>query len=167
MIKMIVTKASISKGYEDRPALRFSDSTENPSVRFRVGVKVYDKKAENERRFVNINVKAFGYLADRIKNMKLEAGSLVNIIGRYDIETWEDKNTQAQRSEPVLIVDEIEYGAPAQNGRESQNEKAQKTSASTAKGKSTKKAPAANSELPDNFTGFESFDGANPFYPES
>jgi single-stranded DNA-binding protein len=156
MFKIIVTKARMSNGYEDAPALRYSDSTDSPFVRFRIGQSVYDKKAKDERRFVNVNVKAFGYLVDRIRNMKLDAGSYVNIVGRYDEESWEDNG--AKKSAPVIIIDEIEYGTLGDNGKQN--------------GKSTPQPPdnpetaAAPDPLepPSNFTGFESFDGANPYY---
>ena len=117
MIKMFVTKAVISKGFDGAAALRFSENTENPSVRFRIGVMVYDKRAEKEHRFVNIGVKAFGYLVDRIKNMKLDAGTYVNITGRYDEENWTDSTTNEKKSAPVLIIDEIEYSPNGSNGK--------------------------------------------------
>ena len=176
MIKMLVTKAAISKGYDGAPALRFSESTENPSVRFRIGNMVYDKRAEKERRFVNINVKAFGYLVDRIKSMKLDAGSLVNILGRYDEETWEDQNTHEKKSSPVIIVDEIEFGAPAQNGNVNQNsqengEPSQNISKHVGgppalNGSQQQEEQDTNSRQPENFTGFEGFGKTNPYFPE-
>lgn len=163
MIKMFATKAVVSKGYDGAQALRFSDNTDNPSVRFKVGIMVYDKRAEKEHRFVNISVKAFGYLVDRIRNMKLDAGTYVNIIGRYDEETWEDQTTHEKRSAPVLIIDEIEYstngGAGKQNGDEN---------GGSVSGGPAQSSPSATGGQPsDNFTGFEGFGGTNPFFPES
>jgi len=108
MIKMTITNAVISQGFDNAPALNFSNG-ENRFVRFRVGVSVYDKNAEKNRRYVNISIKAFGGLCSRIESMKLDAGSYVNISGRYDEETWNDKETQEKRSAAVLIADEIEY----------------------------------------------------------
>ena len=108
MIKMTITNAVISQGFDQAPALNFSNG-ENRFVRFRVGVSVYDKNAEKNRRYVNISIKAFGGLCSRIESMKLDAGSYVNISGRYDEETWNDKETQEKRSAAVLIADEIEY----------------------------------------------------------
>lgn len=165
MIKMIVTKAVISKGYDGAAALRYSENTDNQTafVRFRVGVLVYDKKAEKEHRFVNMNVKAFGYLVDRIKNMKLEAGSYVNIIGRYDEEAWEDKNSKEKKSAPVLIVDEIEYGANGGNGKQNgENGAANGSHASNGNGEHPDNAGSPPS---DGFTGYEGFGGNNPYFP--
>lgn len=164
MIKMIVTKAVISKGYDGAPAFRYTESAENPtssSVRFRIGMMVYDKKAEKQHRFVNISVKAFGYLVDRIKNMKLDAGSYVNIIGRYDEENWEDQTTHEKKSAPVLIIDDIEYGDS--NGNSKQNGEQNGAPAPNGDGQPQS---AGNGQLPDNFTGFEGFGGSNPYFPE-
>jgi len=55
MIKMIATRAVISKGYDGAPALRFSEGTDNPSVRFKIGVAVYDKRAENKVDVLEVN----------------------------------------------------------------------------------------------------------------
>lgn len=167
MIKMFVTKAVISKGFDGAPALRFSENAETPSVRFRIGMLVYDKRAEKEHRFVNIGVKAFGYLVDRIKNMKLDAGTYVNIVGRYDEDIWEDQTTHEKKSAPVLIVDEIEYSTNGNgsNGKQNGEDNGTANGASAANGQE-QTPPAGNSQPPDNFTGFEGFGGANPFFPE-
>ena len=162
MIKMLVTTAVISKGFNGAEALRFSENTETPSVRFRVGTRVYDKRAENNYRYVNIGVKAFNGLVSRIRDMKLDAGSYVNISGRYDEDVWEDQNTREKKSAPVLIIDEIEYsysGGAKQNGDPA------------AAGSNAQKQPAQpvnsnrSTSTPGNFTGFEGFGWANPFFP--
>ena len=49
MFKVIATDVVISKGYDGAPALRFSENGE--SVRFRIGKKVYDTRAENNTRW--------------------------------------------------------------------------------------------------------------------
>jgi single-stranded DNA-binding protein len=170
MIKMIVTKAVISKGFDGAAALRFSENAENPSVRFRIGVLVYDKRAEKERRFVNIGVKAFGYHVDRIKSMQLDAGSYVNILGRYDEDTWEDQTTREKKSAPVLIVDDIEYGASNGNGKQNGEPNGASNGTSPANGHAPTPAaappPAGNGQPPGAFTGFENFGGANPYFTE-
>ncbi|MCL2343535.1 MAG: single-stranded DNA-binding protein [Firmicutes bacterium] len=158
MIKMFITGAVISKGFGDDPALRFSENGENKCVRFRVGSSVYDKNAEKNHRYVNMSVKAFNGMVSRIESMKLDAGKYVNLVGRYDEETWEDKTTHEKKSAPVLIVDEIELchgGNGKQNGD------------SNGSGDS---APAPSGQVqtpPGNFTGFEPFGGTNPYFPES
>lgn len=65
MFKVIATDVVISKGYDGAPALKFSENGE--SVRFRIGKKVYDTRAENNTRWVNLSVKAFGPVCERIK----------------------------------------------------------------------------------------------------
>jgi single-stranded DNA-binding protein len=164
MIKMTVTNAAVSKGFGDNPAIRFSENAENPSqssARFRVGMRVYDKHAENNHRYVNINVKVFGYLVERVKSMKLDAGTYVNITGRYDEETWDDQTTHEKKSAPVLIADEIEFchSGSAGNGN-----------GSGGNGNGYDSAPPAGNgqtQSPkDNFAGFEGFGGSNPYFPE-
>ena len=108
MLKMIVTDAGVSKGYDGAPALRFIDlEGGGQCVRFRIGKRVYDNRCENNHRWINLSVKAFGEACERIKKMKLKEGSFVNIIARYDEETWEDQTTHEKKSAPVLIVDDI------------------------------------------------------------
>lgn len=173
MLKLIVTDAGVSRGYKDNPALRFSEGEGTPSVRFRIGKKVFDSRCEGNYRWINLNVKAFGDVCERIRKMKLKEGSYVNIIGRYDEETWGDKDTGEQRTAPVLIVDEIEYcysgngqkeeksdGAPEPRSRKGGR---QSNSARTAEERTEpEEAPPA---MPENFTGFEGFGGsANPFF---
>ena len=166
MIKMFVTGALISKGFNGADALRFSENAENPSVRFRVGVRVYDKRAENNHRFVNINVKAFSYLTGRIRDMKLDAGTYVNLIGRYDDEPWDDPSTREKKSTPVLIVDEIEFCHNGGNGKQN-GESNGSGNITAASGKLEQIPPTADHrQTPRNFTGFEGFGGTNPYFPE-
>jgi hypothetical protein len=165
MNKMFVTKAVISKGFDGALALRFSENSETPSVRFKIGMKVYDKRAENNHRYVNINVKAFGYLVDRIQKMNLDAGAYVNIIGRYDEDTWEDKTTHEKKSAPVLIADEIEFSSNL-GGNGSKNDES-KTESNGTSGTTEAPTPAAGNKASGRFTGYESFGGANPFFSET
>lgn len=73
-------------------------------------------KAENNHRWLNFTVKAFGDMCERVKRMKLKEGSYINIIARYDEETWETKDTHETRTGVVLYLDEIEY-ASSGNGQ--------------------------------------------------
>jgi single-strand DNA-binding protein len=107
MFKVIATDVVISKGYDGAPALKFSENGE--SVRFRIGKKVYDTRAENNTRWVNLSVKAFGPVCERIKKMQLKESSFINILGRLDEDVWEDSTTHEKRSAMVVILDEIEY----------------------------------------------------------
>lgn len=70
MFKVIATDVVISKGYDGAPALKFSENGE--SVRFRIGKKVYDTRAENNTRWVNLSAKAFGPVCERIKRCSLK-----------------------------------------------------------------------------------------------
>lgn len=96
MFKVIATDVVISKGYDGAPALKFSENGE--SVRFRIGKKVYDTRAENNTRWVNLSVKAFGPVCERIKKMQLKENSFINILGRLDEDVWEDSTTHEKRS---------------------------------------------------------------------
>ena len=95
MFKVIATDVVISKGYDGAPALKFSENGE--SVRFRIGKKVYDTRAENNTRWVNLSVKAFGPVCERIKKMQLKESSFINILGRLDEDVWEDEETKEKR----------------------------------------------------------------------
>ena len=172
MLKLIVTDAGVSKDYRENPALRFSEGDGAASVRFRIGKRVYDSRCEGNNRWINLNVKAFGEVCERIRKMKLKDGSYVNIVGRYDEESWTDKNTGELRTTPVLIVDEIEYcySGSGKKGEQTgdiptetpteQSERQQYDS-----GRTSQEKPETPPPMPDNFTGFESFSGdSNPFF---
>ena len=138
MFKVIATDVVISKGYDGAPALKFSENGE--SVRFRIGKKVYDTRAENNTRWVNLSVKAFGPVCDRIKKMQLKESSFINILGR--------------------ILDEIEYCSSG-GGKQKTEEAGEQPRAAAAPAKSV-----SNGEMPGNFTGFEPFGGVNSFFDE-
>ena len=107
MLKTIITDAIVSPGYEGAPALKFSEKGD--AARFRIGKKVYDPKEEDNHRWINLSVKAFGPLCQRLEKMKLKEGSFVNLSGRLDEDTWEDKRTGEKHSAMVIVLDEIEY----------------------------------------------------------
>lgn len=162
MIKMTITNAVVSKGYNGAAAVQFTANGESKFVRFRVGATVYDKNAENNRRYVNMSVKAFNGMATRIESMKLDAGKYVNITGRYDEDSWEDSTTHEKKSAPILIVDEIEY---CFGGTAGTNRQSDEGGAPTPVGSGD--APAAPSGgQQQNFTGFEGFGGSNPYFPD-
>lgn len=160
MFKLIATNVIISQGYNGAPALRFSDSGE--SVRFRIGKKVYDPKAENSNRWINLSVKAFGGLCERIKKMQLKDGSFVNLEGRLDEDKWTDQSTQEQKSQMVLILEDIEY---ASGGEGKSKDGKGASAAPTENAPQNTPAPAANNAAPagSGFTGYETFGGESFF----
>lgn len=156
MFQVFATNVIIAKGYEDAPALKFSENGD--LVRFRIGKKVYDPKAENDSRWINMPVKAFGKVCERVKKMKLGAGSFINLSGRLDEDRWIDEKTGEKRSVMVIILDSVEYagaGKPKESGQ--------------SEGVSGTRSDAHGTTVPaldegfDNFTGYEPFDGS-PFF---
>ena len=113
MFKVIATDVVISKGYDGAPALKFSENGE--SVRFRIGKKVYDTRAENNTRWVNLSVKAFGPVCERIKKMQLKESSFINILGRLDEDVWEDSTTHEKRSRQGCVC--CKTGCSCETGR--------------------------------------------------
>lgn len=90
MLKVFATNLIVSKGYENNTALKCFGENDS-CVQFRVGEKVYDKDAENNTRWVNHTVKAFGAACERIKKMQLKEGSFINITGgTFTDEMWSD-----------------------------------------------------------------------------
>lgn len=180
MLKMIITEAVVSKGYDGAPAVRFFDSDGGGQIaNFRIGKRVYDSKATDNRRWLNFSVKAFGDVCERIKRMKIKEGSYINIIARYDEETWETKDTHETRTGAVLYLDEIEYANSGNGQKNSQGNAGgsapQNTGGSPApqsqqgypQGQQFQQgqAPQPADPMPGGFTGFESFSGAeNPFF---
>ena len=167
MFKVIATEVVISKGFEGAPALRFSENGD--SVRFRIGKKVYDTRAENNHRWVNLSVKAFGPLCERIKKMQLKEGSFVNILGRLDEDVWEDAATHERKSAMVVILDEIEYCAAGTRQQKEGTETAGTQKAATAQpGAQASTSAPASAATSDNggggFTGYEPFGGATAFF---
>ena len=142
MLKVFATQVVISRGYDGAAAIKFSEKGD--AVRFRIGKKVYDPNAENNARWVNLAVKGFGPICERIKKMQLKDGSFVNLIGRLDEDVWEDQQTH-------------EKSKDNQNTDEAQGHPAASTAPAAA-------APANNG---GGFTGYESFGGGNSFFDEN
>ena len=158
MLKVIATDVIISKGYDGAPALKFSEK----GVRFRVGKKVYDTRAENNTRWINLSVKAFGQISERIKKMQLKEGSVVNILGRLDEDVWEDSTTHEKKSATVIVVDEIEFCSSGKHTKDNDNAVHQQASAQTAPQATAQPTTAQG----NNFTGYEPFGGVNSFFDE-
>ena len=109
---------------------------------------------------MNISVKAFGPVCERIKKMQLKESSFINILGRLDEDIWEDSITHEKKSAMVIILDEIEFCSSGGGKQKNVNAEGQPKAAATS-------APvSAGSEMPGNFTGFEAFGGVNSFFDE-
>jgi len=181
MFRAIVTNAIISKGFDGADALRFSASENNNSVQFKFGHRVYDSRVEGNHRFINMAAKAFGPVCERIQKMKLKEGSYVNLEGRIDEETWEEKGQK--RSRMVIIVDEIEFASNGngKNGNNGSNgnggngtEQSAQNGQTTAPQNPQQPAPTQQTPqngqqnqtgMPPGFGGFQSFGDDNPFFP--
>lgn len=159
MFKVIATDAIVSKGYEGAPALKYGEKGD--SVRFRIGWKVYDSRAENNTRWVNINVKAFGTVCERIRKMKLKECSWISLSGRLDEDVWTDERTGEVKSAMVIILDDIEYASGGGGKKE------QRSSGEAAhSGENEAPVSAAAPEENENFTGYEPFGGSSFFDEE-
>ncbi len=158
MLKFFASEVVVSKGYQNTPAVKFSEKGD--FVRFRVGAKVYDARAEEKHRWVNITVKCFNSsLIERIRSMQLKEGSFINLMGRYDEDTWEDEETKEKHSMPVIILEDLEYsgGKRSGDGQKTGNQSGSESTAASA-------SQSEPQELPGSFTGFESFGGGNAFF---
>lgn len=158
MLKFFASEVVISKGYQNNPAIKFSEKGD--FVRFRVGAKVYDARAEEKHRWVNITIKCFNpSLIDRIRSMQLKEGSFINLAGRYDEDTWEDEQTKEKHSMPCIILDDIEFSGGGKRSGDGQKANNQNNAPAPA-------APDSQTEqqMPGNFTGYESFGGGNSFF---
>lgn len=158
MLKVFATDVVISKGYDNAPAIRYSNGEKGSMARFRFGKRTYDPQTKENSRWINMSVKAFGPICERMKKMQLKDGSFVNLIGRLDEETWTDQTSGEKKSATVIILDEIEYAYGGGKSRDDQN--AQQNSSAQAPGQT---APASDPQQSDNFTGYEPFGGGSFF----
>ena len=163
MLKLFASDVVVSKGYQNTPAVKFSEKGD--FVRFRVGQKVYDPRAADNHRWVNVTVKCFDAgLIDRIRKMGLKEGSFINLTGRYDEDVWEDDETKEKRSMPCVILDDLEYSGGG-GKRSGDGQKASNNQSSDAPTHaSPAAAPQESFQMPGNFTGYESFGGGNNFF---
>lgn len=160
MLKLFATNAVISKGYNGAPALKFSDK--GTGAFFQVGHRVYDAREDNTR-WVNLQVKAFNNLCERIKKMQLKEGSYVNIVGHLDEDIWQDSTTNERKRRLVVILDDIEF-ASSNSGKSKDNN----NSSGYTQPQNNTQAPAApaTQNAPGQFTGFEPFGGVNSFFDD-
>ncbi len=161
MMKVFSTNVVISKRYDNNPALKFHNGEKGRVVKFRIGEKVYDPNAENNYRWVNLSVKAFNGMCDRIEKMKLGEGSYVNLVGTLDEETWTDGDGKT-RSAMVIVLDDIEYAGSSKPKNTAEN--------GTSQAGNTQpnfNHPAQGTTPSDNFTGYQNFGGAGGMFDEN
>lgn len=158
MLKVFSTNVVVSKGYDGAPALKYSE--DGNSVRFRIGKKIYDSRAENNARWLNYSVKAFNSVCERIKKMQLKEGSFINIIGRLDEDSWTDQKTGESKSNTVIILDEIEYAGSVKAKEDSP------VSSTAGANANTNMSSAQDPIDSENFTGYENFGGSGFFDEE-
>ena len=150
MLRFTATNAIISRGFDNKSAVKFSE--DGSVVRFRIGERVYDKNAENNTRWVNINIKAFGNVAERIRKMQLKDGSCINLTGRYDEDVWTDRESGETRSQPVIIADDVEFAGFRSKGGQKEEDRSEHEG----------ERGVSHSDR-SNFKGYESFGGGSFF----
>lgn len=133
MVFLIITNALVSKGYNGTAAVRFSPGGE--TVRFRVGCREYNG---GEYRWKNWSIRATGSICNKIQQMHIKEGSVLNIIGRYDEETWTDQGVE--KVTPVVLASSVEF---TYGGKHEQN----------------------HDEMPESFQGFKPFNEKSDFFP--
>ena len=158
MLQVFATQVVISRGYNEAPALQFSQGEKGELVRFRVGKKVYDPRAESGNRWINLSVKAFGAVCERIKKMQLKEGSYINIMGRLDEDVWEDPTTHVKKSTMVIILDAAEFCFTGSGNK--QNESNMASQQSQPDGPTATQAESPKEQL---FEGFQPFGGSSFF----
>ena len=164
MLKIFASNVVVSKGYQNSPALKFSEKGD--FVRFRVGQKVYDPRAEDNHRWINLTIKCFdASLVDRIRKMGLKEGSFISLSGRYDEDVWEDEESREKRSMPVIILDELEFSGGGKRTGDGQKINTGKgTSAPAATNPASAVDAAGGHPMPGHFLGYEGFGGGNNFF---
>ena len=158
MMMQLVTDAVISKGYGGAPA--FHSAEDGRMLSFKIGCKVYDKRADKETRWVNFNVNAFDDLAERVRRMNLKEGSHINVMGNFDMKPWVNRATGEITTWPTIRAVNIEYAASALPKQDAQT--AQKAVPVQDKQEQSALPPE---QLP-GFTGYEPFGGGNSYYPD-
>lgn len=137
----------ISAGYEDRPAI-FKNDKGNLAA-FKVGYPVYDKNAENNTRWENIDVKMIGDFAKVADSLKLDAKAVIDFSGEFGFDKFEKDGKTYHR--PVITLDRIARVNSA---------KKDDTGAPAAKETA---APATPVATPSGFAGTEDYPDDLPF----
>lgn len=160
MLKFFASDVVVSKGSNNNPAVKISDKGD--FARFRIGAKIYDTRAENNHRWVNLTVKCFDpALVERIRKMGLKEGSHIALSGRYDEDVWEDEQTKTKKSMPVIILDELEY---CFSGSSKSSGDGNKATAAPQNPMPNYAAAPADGAMNGGFTGYQPYGGGNSFF---
>lgn len=166
MIKVFATNLVVSKGYENNPALKYFGE-EDSCVQFRVGEKVYDANAENNTRWVNHSVRAFGAACERIKKMQLKAGSFINITNgtlKEDVWTDEEGDKKVKKSNQVIELDSRDSIEYVSGMKKSESNNQSQSSSRNNSNTSDQSENNNNTDTSKNFSGFTPYDKNNPFF---
>ena len=154
MVKKLIARKN------NNPAVKISDKGD--FARFRIGAKIYDTRAENNHRWVNLTVKCFDpTLVERIRKMGLKEGSHIALSGRYDEDVWEDEQTKTKKSMPVIILDELEY---CFSGSSKSSGDGNKATAAPQNPMPNYAAAPADGAMNGGFTGYQPYGGGNSFF---
>ncbi len=133
MVKVFGANVIVSKnGKNDENPIK--ELADGKVVAFRVGYKVYDSTAEDNERWVNVTVKAFGTMAERVKKMKMKIGSGICLSGDLDVEKWEKDDVKGFA--PVIYLNDIQYQSGGSSSKKEDEESSSKTK------KARKKTPS-------------------------
>lgn len=156
MISITLTNAVVSKGYNGASPVRYI--REDEGALMGVGYAKYDKNAPNNTRWLNFDVFFPREMVERVRRMNIKEYSRLTITGDFDVRGKVDKNTGEIREYLTIKAHEVEYTASSnRNGAES--EKPQ----SAPKPQAVPGEATSPEQLP-NFLGFESLEGANPYF---
>ena len=149
MNKAVFIDVVVSAGYKGEPAVRINE--EGTVASFRFGERIFDPKAENKTRWMNMTAKLFGKACQTVQKMELKGGSHVTMFGELSEDEWVDNATGETKKRSVFIANEIYF---ASSGKKSDADE---------EGGKTAKAPEKKG---GTFTGYEAPAGLGSFYDE-
>ncbi|MEB3886933.1 single-stranded DNA-binding protein [Lyngbya sp. CCY1209] len=79
---------------------------ESGTVKCRLSLAV-DRRSRNSDKPDWFNLEMWGKTAEIASNY-VRKGRLVGVKGQLKIDTWSDRNTGAERSSPVIVVDDLQ-----------------------------------------------------------
>lgn len=97
------TGGRISTGYGDNPAIYKNEAGTLAS--FRVGFPVFDKSAENNTRWENIECRMIGDFAKVAETLKLDAKAIIDFSGIFTYDVYEKDGHNIRK--PIVMIDRI------------------------------------------------------------